>query len=160
MIENCSSSSISQLNPNLNFHLDFLDLDQGFLEQMFDETTFVLEQSQQQQQQQQYQQEQEQEQQLTHTVVDAAAVAAAAAAALPVFSESESELDDNDDDDDEEVDYDEDDECASIRDQNGLGNTVCCSCPAVVSADKTGKTTVSLLFKSCIFYYNYVVLFY
>ena len=148
MIENCSSSSISQINPNLNFHLDFLDLDQGFLEQMFDETTFVLEQSQQHQQQQ----EQEQEQQLTHTVVDAAA-------ALPAFSESESELDDNDDDD-EEVDYDEDDECASIRDQNGLGNTVCCSCPAIVSADKTGKTTVSLLFKSCIFYYNNVVLFY
>ena len=147
MIENCSSSSISQLNPNLNFHLDFLDLDQGFLEQMFDETTFVLEQSQQ------HQQEQEQEQQLTHTVVDAAA-------ALPAFSEFESELDDNDDDDDEEVDYDEDDECASIRDQNGLGNTVCCSCPAIVSADKTGKTTVSLLFKSCIFYYNNVVLFY
>ena len=143
MIENCSSSS--QINPNLNFHLDFLDLDQGFLEQMFDETTFVLKQSQQQQ---------EQEQQLTHTVVDAA---------LPAFSESESELDD---DDDEEVDYDEDDECASIRDQNGLGNTVCCSCPAIVSAamsqgNKTEtRTTVSLFFKNSIFYNNNVVLFY
>ena len=52
MIQNCS-----QINADLDFNLDFLDLDQGFLEQMFDETTFVLESQQQQQQ----------EQQLTHT---------------------------------------------------------------------------------------------